>query len=981
MPDLFMSYSRKDKEFVKKLVESLKAQNRDVWVDWEDIPLTADWLQEIYKGIEGANNFIFIITPDSVASEVCGQELTHAIEHNKRLVPVLLREVTDYKLLNGALASHNWIYMRESDNFEESFKGLTSAIDTDLEHVKAHTRLLQRAMEWMNKNHNASFLLRGVDLQDGEKWLSESAAKQPRPTESQSKYLFESRKAENSRQRTLLMSVFGALIVSVILMVFAVYQTIQARENAARADLNAEFALARQLAAQSAVRVDSQLDLALLLSVEANDIASNVGLGGGEVRGTLVDALQFSPHLLTYLYGNHTSVKDISLSPDETLVASAHINGDIVITNLETREPIAVIPAGATTRRDTVSFSPDGQILASGGQDNAVTLWSMDDPTNPQVIGSPLTSYETALINVTFSADGTLLFTGSNDGRIIIWDISDAANPVQVNSFLSTEDAVLRDVALSTDEHWLVIGAGNALNYIWDVSDLAEPELVRVLEGPRGAINTVAFNPDGTLVASGGEDNDIILWDMATVIDSTVDSPTVVARLGGHRSFVVEIAFSPDGTLLASSGADEVIMLWDMATVIAGETDVRNIPSLLGHSNWINSLEFTDDGQTLISASDDATMIVWDILRRQQIGDTLYGHTDEVIGVAYSPDGNLIASASSDQTIILWDAHTHERIGTPLVGPNGRVESVAFSPDSRTIAATSNDLENQIILWDVSDPTNPQRIGSPINGHTQGLLIAVFSPDGTLLASAADAPSRTTENPILLWDVSDLAAPDPMGSLIGHSGDIKTLAFSPDGMLLASGAQDRSIILWDMNRESETFRQAVGEPFTGHTGTVRTVAFSPDGRTLASGSLDETVRLWDVATHQPLFAPLYGHTWYVEGVAFSPDGTLLASGSVDRTVILWDVATYQQIGRPLLGHTGNIRGLAFSPDGQTLVTASIDDTLVAWEVAYQTWRDRACALVNRSLTQTEWQQFVGEGTVPNVCPNAAVALPMPTSTP
>src|SRR5215510_5952010 len=168
MPDVFISYSRKDKTFVQQLDAKFKASQRDVWVDWEDIPLAADWRSEIHSGIESADNFVFVISPDSVASEVCSEELIHAIEHNKRLVPVLYREVKDYKALNENISSHNWIYFRETDDFETAFNSLIKTIDTDLDHVRVHTRLLTRAVEWENKGKNASFLLRGVDLQQAE---------------------------------------------------------------------------------------------------------------------------------------------------------------------------------------------------------------------------------------------------------------------------------------------------------------------------------------------------------------------------------------------------------------------------------------------------------------------------------------------------------------------------------------------------------------------------------------------------------------------------------------------------------------------------------------------------------------------------------------------------------------------------------------------------------------------------------------------
>ncbi|HEY9633856.1 MAG TPA: TIR domain-containing protein [Coleofasciculaceae cyanobacterium] len=198
--DIFISYSRKDKDFVRQLWEALTTANQETWVDWDDIPPTADWRQEIYLGIEAANNFVFIITPHSISSVVCGEELLHAIKHGKRLVPIVRQDV-DYQAVHPELAKLNWIFFREQDNFDSSFQTLIGAIETDLNHVRAHTRLLVRAREWQNKEHDSSFLLRGSDLESAEQWLTDST-KKPQPTTLHRDYINASRQAETERQET-----------------------------------------------------------------------------------------------------------------------------------------------------------------------------------------------------------------------------------------------------------------------------------------------------------------------------------------------------------------------------------------------------------------------------------------------------------------------------------------------------------------------------------------------------------------------------------------------------------------------------------------------------------------------------------------------------------------------------------------------------------------------------------------------------------
>ncbi|HEY9706522.1 MAG TPA: toll/interleukin-1 receptor domain-containing protein, partial [Allocoleopsis sp.] len=165
MTQIFISYSRKDKEFIKKLHGELSKRNFDVWVDWEDIPPVSDWRQEIYTGIEETLNFAFIISPDSVASKVCGEELEYAIKNNKRLIPILYRDV-EPQLVNPTLAALNWIFMREIDDFNTSIETLIKGINVDLKYIEKHTQLLKQAIEWDKKGRDKSFLLRGTSLEE-----------------------------------------------------------------------------------------------------------------------------------------------------------------------------------------------------------------------------------------------------------------------------------------------------------------------------------------------------------------------------------------------------------------------------------------------------------------------------------------------------------------------------------------------------------------------------------------------------------------------------------------------------------------------------------------------------------------------------------------------------------------------------------------------------------------------------------------------
>jgi hypothetical protein len=156
----FISYSRRNKDFVRRLAEGLKKRDRGIWVDLENIAPTAEWMAEVYSGIVGTDAFVFVISPDSVKSEDCLRELNHAFEHNKKLIPIVRHEVVE-EAVPEPLGSYNWIFFREDDDFEQALHDLVYALDTDLDWVRAHTRLLTRAIEWDDNDRNNSFLLRG----------------------------------------------------------------------------------------------------------------------------------------------------------------------------------------------------------------------------------------------------------------------------------------------------------------------------------------------------------------------------------------------------------------------------------------------------------------------------------------------------------------------------------------------------------------------------------------------------------------------------------------------------------------------------------------------------------------------------------------------------------------------------------------------------------------------------------------------------
>ena len=301
------------------------------------------------------------------------------------------------------------------------------------------------------------------------------------------------------------------------------------------------------------------------------------------------------------------------------------------------------------------------------------------------------------------------------------------------------------------------------------------PYLIANLEGHTGWVSAVSFSPDGTLLASGAEDDTVILWDVTT--------RKQIANLEGHTGWVTSVSFSPDGTTLAS-GSSGTITLWDVATR-------KQIANLEGHTeSWGTYVSFSPDGTLLASGAEDDTVILWDVTTRKQIAN-LEGHTGWVTSVSFSPDGTTLASGSSG-TVILWDVATRKRIAN-LEG-TGRGTSVSFSPDGTLLASGSRSWDDTIILWDVA--TRKQI--ATLEGHMAGWYtfpvtsVSFSALDGALLATGG------WDGTVILWDVLKREKI----VVFGHTDEIHSLSFSPDGTTLAAGGGDGTILLWNVSQWS-----------------------------------------------------------------------------------------------------------------------------------------------------------------------------------
>ncbi|KAM0175389.1 hypothetical protein ACHAPC_009632 [Botrytis cinerea] len=517
---------------------------------------------------------------------------------------------------------------------------------------------------------------------------------------------------------------------------------------------------------------------------------------------------------------------------------------------------------------NSIAFSADSRLLASGSGDHTIKIWDAATGTLQQT----LEGHSDWVRSIAFSADSKLLASGSRDHTIKIWDAATGT----LQQTLEGHSDWVNSITFSADSKLLASGSGDHTVKIWDATT---GTLQQTLEGHNDWVRSIAFSADSKLLASGSRDHTIKIWDATT--------GTLQQTLEGHSGSINSVAFSTDSKLLASGSGNHTIKIWDAATGTLQQT-------LEGHNDWVRSIAFSADSKLLASGSRDHTIKIWDAATGT-LHQTLEGHSGSVYSITFSADSKLLASGSGDHTVKIWDAATGTLQQT-FEGHSGSINSVAFSTDSKLLASGSGN--HTIKIWDAATGTLQQTL----EGHSGSVRSIAFSADSKLLASGS------RDNTIKIWDA---ATSTLQQTLEGHNDWVRSIAFSADSKLLVSGSGDHTIMIWDV--ATGTLHQTL----EGHNDWVRSIAFSADSKLLASGSDDHTIKIWDAATGT-LQQTLEGHSDWVRSIAFSADSKLLASGSDDHTIKIWDAAT-GTLQQTLEGHIG-ARSLSFDITNSILIT-------------------------------------------------------------
>lgn len=582
-------------------------------------------------------------------------------------------------------------------------------------------------------------------------------------------------------------------------------------------------------------------------------------------------------------------VNSVTFSPDGKLLAIGDSDGNLRLWRIADAQNSMIFEGGAGGLLGLVAFSPDGKFLASGSTDHTVKIWDVSEGKCCQI----LRGHNHWVLAIAFSPDGCKIASNSFDNTLRIWDVSTGECtkilPRQTRGKLTIAFSPQGDTIASINE-----------DYILQILNIETGNCCQAFQVHGSKILTFAFCPDGNFIATGSSDAIVRLWDVKT---------GECCHFAGHTSRILAIAYSPDGRLIASGSVDKTVRLWDVDTGICSKV-------LLGYKGEVTSVAFSPDSCTLATGCDDQTVKLWDC-RTGLSRKTWQGYANWIRTIAFSPDGQTLLSGSDDGIIRCWDISTGSCC-LSLRGHTHWIWSVAFSPNGKLVASGSEDQTAR--LWDVTEGKCLKTFETP----GREVWSVAFSPDSQLLAAGCDGiglgDGSDTEQ-VWLWDV-------PTGELRqifrGHLTAVYAVAFSPEGHILASGSTDCTVRLWDV---------ATGECLTilsEHQAAVFSVKFSPDGQ-IATGSADSTLKLWDVKTGHCLKTIHTDTNMIIWSVAFSPDGQKIATGSFDSTIRLWDVKTGQCLQKRQKNTSGFLP-VAWSPQGDTLACVSDGETIELWDV-------------------------------------------------
>lgn len=872
MAKLFVSYSRKDSAAARRVIEALKKQNHDIWVDWEDIPPASDWMDQIKRGIEGVDAFLFMLSPDSAASGVCKDEVLHAAKNNKRIIPVVLRMV-EPKATIAEISSVNWIFLREEDKFADGMQKIDFAINVDFKWVEEHNRLQLRALEW-HRAKESSLLLHGRDLRDANRMIAAAENKDPKPTLLQKTFIQHSLRNE---QRNLTVRSLAVIIILVmaILSYTAFVQSVRASENAAKAQAKSLEAEAQrdiakrnetnaQRSAEEAEQARKDAEQEKEAAVKAREEADiSRDTAAAQRSAARAQIYQFRPGELY----TSTLLAIASWQTDPSSEAEEILRANISLLPLPVKQ---MTHAG---RINSIEFNAAGDLFVTAGADGTVCVWQVADGQKVYCADSP-----GSVNDAVFSPVKDIVVTGDDKGVVEIMDVNTktVSSPVNIGSPIRDVeiDKKGKSVALTSDDGRIRI------------LDLQTPE--KAGSNLNAAdIRFAKFNSTSLQIATGSKDGVISIWNL--------NEPNSIINTRKHKGEILALEFSPNNQYLVSGGADGAAVVMDPKT---GKEFYS-----CRHNDKIKDIAFDPNSKWFVTVSNDRTIRVWDIYTCDQL--LIMSQSNFVQAVTVSANGQWIATTGDDKTVRIWSAiNGAELFQIPL---KGKGTTLGLTKDGKYLIA--GDQNGNIYIWDITaipTPTNSLQF----NGVTTS---ALYSPNGNRIA-ASDDRRVWLLNPATLPTLTTTPSGKPIGELLAN---INKVVLSINGARLGALTTTNDVVIYNTQSTSgKTIRPENG---------ARAFVFSPDERQVVIGDSAGGLQVWNAASGQYINTPVK-YKQRITTMAAVVD--LLAVGTGNEIHIL-NINTFEELGQ--LASYGEQEMLIFSPDGKWLASSNSTGQIQIWK--------------------------------------------------
>ena len=634
---------------------------------------------------------------------------------------------------------------------------------------------------------------------------------------------------------------------------------------------------------------------------------------------------QLAPQLVPPV-GHTESVEGVVMTPDNRFAISAGIDHSLRLWELSSGREVRSFQ-GHSGSVDCVALSPDGTRAVSSGTDQTIRVWDV-------LTGNQLHQWNhNAAHSLAFLPDGKTVLGGSTSGAVFLFDIESGEETRELMGDDDFKEDWAKSVAVSPDGRLGLSGGGDMIIRLWN---LQTGEKVREFKGHEQEIETVAFSPDGALVASSGnraDKSEIAVWNAQSGqklwLEKFSSCDTIAwsrdgrfvfhdengfvrareaktgALVGGtlsgnhHSGNINNLALSGDGTRLISAGSDHTLRIWSVQNGLA-----KSVRQLTGATMRVSKMALSPDGRQMLCGLADEWVDgahstparLWDAATGRTVRE-LPGHYYGVLDAAWSGDGKSILTSGFGGGLHFWNAATGQKTRA-LEKENVKSESVALNGDgTRALAAVDADNKiNTVQLYDTQSGKVLKKFSWPVAKSYSAIRALFFSPDQTKFLAAGEDGVAT------LWNIESGKVEHEMRC----DESIYSAAFSPDGQTIATGSRDAQVRLWS------AADGALLHTLTELQYTAASLSFSPDSQTLAGSDTEGHINLWDVKTGEHKNVAL-GHEYWVTNVVWSKSGQFLLSAGWDNTLRLWNVADGRHLLTYLLLKNGD--WLAYTPDG------------------------------------------------------------------